>query len=211
VNNPTPASLAKPTFIDKTDMNKERRFTLPGSGIVKGMAVTAKNLVGSYFDREKLVTVQYPEEQSPQPENSRNVPFLVYDGDDPVDGLRCVSCHTCEKECPPQAISIVGERDENGKPVKHPRVFDIDISVCMGCQICAEVCPFDAITMDHYQDQSTVERFQSLILHKEQLAKSNNYFHQINPTDAADVDARLEADRRKKEAARRKRAAVAAK
>lgn len=188
----------------------KKPITLPGIGIVKGMVVTAKNFVGSYYDQERMVTVQYPEERLPLPQNSRTVPFLIYDGDDPEAGLRCVACLTCAKECPPNAISIVMDRDENGKPTKSPKVFDIDISVCMGCQICVEVCPFDAIEMDPAYDHATFERFESLVLHKDQLAKPNAYFHSINPTAATAVDARLEAERQKKEEARLKRAAAAA-
>lgn len=183
-------------------------ITLPGSGIAKGMAVTARNLIGSYFNPKRLVTVQYPEEQSPLPENSRTVPFLVFDGDDPEAGLRCVACLTCEKECPPQAISIVGARNEKGKPAKHPESFEIDITACMGCQICVEVCPFDAIMMDNDYHHASFERFESPILTKKQLAKPNSYYHRIKPTEAAEVDARLAAERERKEAARQKRAAA---
>lgn len=186
------------------------KLSLPGIGIVKGMVVTGKNLVGSYFDPKRLITVKYPEERRPLPENSRSVPFLIFDGDDAEAGLRCVACLTCEKECPPNAISIVMERDEKGKPVKQPKVFDIDISVCMGCQICVEVCPFDAIKMDHTWDHSTFERFESLVLDKEQLAKPNSYYHSIKPTEAAEVDEALEADRKRKEEARQKRQATSA-
>ena len=49
-----------------------------GTGILKGMAVTARNFVGSYFEKDRLTTVQYPEERSPLPENYRNFPFLIY-------------------------------------------------------------------------------------------------------------------------------------
>ena len=123
-----------------------------GSGILKGMAVTARNFVGSYFEKERLITVQYPEERSPLPENYRNFPFLIYDGDNPHAGLRCVACKICEKECPPQCIYILKSEDKKpdymGKPQFYPKVFDIDISVCMSCQICVEVCPFEAIKMD---------------------------------------------------------------
>ncbi|MGZ8899676.1 MAG: 4Fe-4S dicluster domain-containing protein, partial [Limisphaerales bacterium] len=124
-----------------------------GKGLLKGLRETARNFVGSYSDPTRLTTVEYPEERLLLKENTRNFPFLVHDGD-PEKALRCVACKICEKECPPQCIYIVLERDEKGKPQKHPRVFDIDISVCMSCQICVEVCPFDAIKMDQVYELS---------------------------------------------------------
>jgi NADH-quinone oxidoreductase subunit I len=170
---------------------------LIGTGILKGMAVTARNFVGSYFDKERLITVQYPEERNPLPENYRNFPFLVYDGEDPHAGLRCVACKICEKECPPQCIYIVKSEDKKpdymGKPQFYPKVFDIDISVCMSCQICVEVCPFEAIKMDKDFELSTRERFDALLMRKDDLAKSNDYYRRISPTDATEVDAKLAA------------------
>lgn len=181
-----------------------------GKGLIKGLAETAKNFVGSYSDPERLVTVQYPEEKLPLPENNRNFPFLVFDGDDANKGLRCVACKICEKECPPQCIYIVLERDEKGKPQKHPRVFDIDISVCMSCQICVEVCPFDAIKMDQVYELSRFDRFDGLLLKKKDLAKSNEYFQSIKPTEAFEIDERLAEEKAKAEAAKAKAAAPAA-
>src|SRR3954471_8021728 len=166
-----------------------------GTGVLKGMAVTAKNFVGSYFDKERLITVQYPEERAPLPENYRNFPFLVHDGSDPQLGLRCVACQICEKECPPQCIYIVKSKDKKpdyiGKPQFYPATFDIDISVCMSCQICVEVCPFDAIKMDKVYELSKRERFDALLTRKDELAKSNEYYHEIHPTEATEVDTRL--------------------
>jgi NADH-quinone oxidoreductase subunit I len=156
--------------------------------------------VGSYHDPARLPTVEYPERRLVPPENARVFPFLVYDGADPEQGLRCVACRICEKECPPQCIYIVLERDERGKPQKHPRVFDLDISVCMSCQICVEVCPFDAIRMDIAFELSTANRLGDLLLHKADLARPNQYHHQIHPTEAADTDARLAAEQAKAEA-----------
>jgi len=177
---------------------------VPGQGIVKGLVETARNFVGSYVSKDRLVTVQYPEQRSPQPDAARNFPFLVYDGEDPQKGLRCVACLICEKECPPQCIYIVKgpvrKPDAAGKLQFQPKVFDIDISVCMSCQICVEVCPFDAIKMDVEYELSTADRFDALLLRKQQLAKPNNYYHQIHPAEAAEVDARLEADRAKSQA-----------
>ena len=171
-----------------------------GEGILKGMAETARNFIGSYTDSNRLVTVEYPEDRLPLKDNTRNFPFLVYDTDDPVKGLRCVACKICEKECPPQCIYIVMERDEKGKPQKHPKVFDIDVSVCMSCQICVEVCPFEAIKMDTEFELSNDDRFGGLLLRKEQLAKSNTYYHRLHPVEAAEVDARLAAEKAKAEA-----------
>jgi NADH-quinone oxidoreductase subunit I len=176
-----------------------------GAGILKGMAVTGRNFVGSYFEKDRLITVQYPEERSPLPENYRNFPILIYDTDNAAAGLRCVACKICEKECPPQCIYIVKSEDKKpdymGKPQFYPKIFDIDISVCMSCQICVEVCPFEAIKMDKVFELSTRERFDALLLRKEELSKSNTYYHEIHPVEATEVDAKLaEAAAKKKPA-----------
>jgi NADH-quinone oxidoreductase subunit I len=172
-----------------------------GQGIIKGMAETARNFLGSYLYPERLVTVQYPEERLPQLEAARNFPFLVYDEDDPQKRLRCVACQICEKECPPQCIYILKDTvktpDYIGKLQFQPKTFDIDISVCMSCQICVEVCPFDAIKMDVAYELSATGRFAQLLLHKEQLAMPNRYFRKVHPAEAAEVDARLAAEKAK--------------
>jgi len=77
----------------------------------------------------------------------------------------------------------------------------------MSCQICVEVCPFDAIKMDQVFEVAVADRFGGLLLNREQLAKPNTYFHQLHPTDAAEVDGRLAAERK---AAEEKAAAAAA-
>src|SRR5215468_3559613 len=166
-----------------------------GEGILKGMAETARNFVGSFVSEDRLTTVQYPEERLPQKEAARNFPFLVYDGKDPDAGLRCVACQICEKECPPKCIYIEKSKDKKpdyiGKPQIFPAVFDIDLSVCMSCQICVEVCPFEAIKMDTEYELSTDNRFGGLLVNRQQLAKSNQYYHSIHPTEADEVDSRL--------------------
>jgi len=183
-----------------------------GEGILKGMAETARNFFGSYVKKDRLTTVQYPEERLPQIEAARNFPFLVYDGNDWQQGLRCVACQICEKECPPKCIIIQKSADKKpdavGKPQFYPAVFNIDISVCMSCQICVEVCPFDAIKMDVEYDLPTDDRFGGLLFRKDRLAKSNEYYHQIHPTEANAVDSAL-AEERAKVAAKAKAAAEA--
>src|SRR3974377_1902764 len=175
-----------------------------GEGILKGMAATARNFLGSYVEEDRLVTVQYPEERLPQQEAARNFPFLVYDGTDWQKGLRCVPCQICEKEGPPKCIYIVKDSvkkpDYIGKLQFQPKVFDIDLSVCMSCQIYVEVCPFDAIKMDVEYELSTADRVPVLLQNKNDLAKPNQYYHQIHPVEAAEVDARLGAEKAKIEA-----------
>ena len=186
-----------------------------GTGIIKGLAVTAKNFVGSYHDPERMVAVEYPEERPPLGENYRSFPFLVCEeADKPFDTLRCVACQICEKECPPQCIYIEKSKDKKpdatGKPQLYPVVFDIDTSVCMGCGICAEVCPFDSIKMDKVFEVAAANRFSGLLVTRDQLAKSNAYYNEIRPAEAAEVDTRLAAERKAAEDKAKATAAAAA-
>ena len=185
-----------------------------GEGILKGLGETARNFVGSYVSAERLTTVQYPEEREPLPEASRAFPFLVYDGADWEAGLRCVACQICEKECPPKCIYIEKSKDKKpdyvGKPQIYPAKFDIDISVCMSCQICVEVCPFEAIKMDNQFELATDDRFGGLLYDRKELARSNEYYHKIHPTEAAEVDARLAEEKAKVEEKAKAAAAAAA-
>ena len=45
----------------------------------------------------------------------------------------CVSCGTCEGECP---VSAISQGDTQ---------FNIDADACIDCGTCASVCPTDAI------------------------------------------------------------------
>ena len=185
-----------------------------GEGMIKGLAETAKNFAGSFVSKERLTTVQYPEERIAPIENTRDFPFLIFDGNDPLAGLRCVACQICEKECPPKCIYITKSTDKKpdfvGKPQNYPTRFDIDISVCMSCQICVEVCPFEAIKMDTEFELSTTDRFGGLLFDRDQLSKSNEHYHKIHPTEAAEVDARLAEEKAKTEAKAKAAAEAAA-
>ncbi len=180
-----------------------------GWGVLQGMGVTFKTFLETYpwgrvllralriTPANGLVTVEYPDVKQQHHERFRYFPFLVYDGT--PENLRCVSCKICEQECPPQFIQIVGPgKDEQGRPLKaygrtYPVKFDIDVSICMSCRICVDVCPFDAIEMDNAYELSGTNRFEEMNYTKEKLLKSNEYFQQIKPTEAGEVDARLAA------------------
>ena len=177
-------------------------MTLFGAGVFKGMMVTLKNFLTSYFrgrDNGGIFTVQYPEEREKAIENFRNFPFLVYDGS--LSKIRCVACGICERECPPKCIHIEMELDVTGKPARRPAVFDIDYALCMNCGICEEVCPFDSIYMDHTFEVTSPGNPRTLIRGKKELARSNEYFLKIRPTLAASVDQKRKATEDKKKAA----------
>jgi NADH-quinone oxidoreductase subunit I len=212
-------------------------MSILGGGIFKGMAVTLRNFVGSYFSKERFITTNdyswgpeselpqsigdYPKEEGEQLSDtttvnhySRNFPMLLHDTGEPMDTIRCVACQICERECPPQCIYIEKstEKKENadGKPQFYPAKFDIDVSVCMSCQICVEVCPFDAIVMNSQFELSTPDRFGGLLVRRDDLLKSNDYYHKIHPQEAATRDERMAADKAAKEA-KKKAAAEKAK
>ncbi len=167
-----------------------------GIGILRGLIETGRNFCGSYYDPARLTTVQYPEVRIPTQENARTIPFLVYDGNDPVAGLRCTACTICSQECPAHCIEIVKDTakkaDYVGKMQFHPKVFEIDMAVCMECGICAEVCPFYSIKIDTVFELSAGNR--KMVLRKMDLAKSNDYFRRIHPAEAAAIDAALAED-----------------
>jgi len=189
-----------------------------GSGILRGMGVTLKRFIDTYFDDIKwwgkryytkegishrssaetrgIFTVQYPEEKLPVPEEFRFTPFLVYDIDENGEQHdRCTSCGICSKVCPPQCIWIVRTNDpKTGRPVPEPAEFYIDVDICMNCGLCAEFCPFDAIKMDHDYELAVYNRQEKNIYNKERLSKPVTYYANIRPANyARETTARAEA------------------
>jgi NADH-quinone oxidoreductase subunit I len=54
--------------------------------------------------------------------------------------------------------------------------------------------------MDTEFELSTTDRFGGLLYDRKQLSRSNEYYHKIHPTEAAEVDARLAEEKAKAEA-----------
>lgn len=112
---------------------------IPGSGLVKGLAVTAHNLT------HRAITRQYPDESPDLPPRTRGVIALLEEN--------CTSCMLCARECPDWCIYIESHKEtlppstEGGRPRSRPVLdrFAIDFALCMYCGICIEVCPFDAL------------------------------------------------------------------
>lgn len=111
---------------------------MPGSGLVKGLAVTLKTMT------KRSTTQQYPDVAPDLPPRSRGVIALLEEN--------CTVCMLCARECPDWCIYIDSHKEEVAVPgAARPRQrnvldrFDIDFSLCMYCGICIEVCPFDAL------------------------------------------------------------------
>ena len=201
-----------------------------GRGILKGLGVTLKRYWNTYWDdivwlfqgkkrynspegiahrsskdARGIFTVQFPEERLLLSEETRYLPFLVYnEKPDGEKDILCTSCGICAKVCPPQCIWIVRSNDPTtGRPIPEPTEFFIDADICMNCGFCAEYCPFDAIKMDHDFEIASYERN---VFNMEKLLKPSSYYQSIRPQNFA----REEEARRAKEAAKAAKAAGAA-
>lgn len=60
-----------------------------------------------------------------------------------IDRSKCISCGTCDVECPRGAIII----SDTGK-------FSINAEKCAHCGICEKVCPVDAIAASESAEQT---------------------------------------------------------
>ena len=114
------------------------RAGIPGSGLVRGLAVTARTMT------RRAHTRQYPDVEPDLPPRSRGVIALLEEN--------CTVCMLCARECPDWCIYIDSHKDEVMVPgAARPRQrnvldrFAIDFSLCMYCGICIEACPFDAL------------------------------------------------------------------
>jgi NADH-quinone oxidoreductase subunit I len=113
--------------------------SIPGSGLVKGLAITARTMT------RRSVTRQYPDVAPDLPPRSRGVIALLEEN--------CTSCMLCARECPDWCIYIDSHKEtvpagpDDARPRTHAVLdrFAIDFALCMYCGICIDVCPFDAL------------------------------------------------------------------
>jgi NADH-quinone oxidoreductase subunit I len=102
--------------------------------LMKGLHLTGKHL----FRRK--ITVQYPEEKTPQSPRFRGLHALRRY---PNGEERCIACKLCEAVCPAVAITIESEQRADGS--RRTTRYDIDLSKCIFCGFCEESCPVDSI------------------------------------------------------------------
>ena len=90
--------------------------------LVKGMMLTGRHL----FARK--VTVQFPEEKTPQSGRFRGLHALRRY---PNGEERCIACKLCEAVCPALAITIESEQRDDG--TRRTTRYDIDLTKCIFC------------------------------------------------------------------------------
>jgi NADH-quinone oxidoreductase subunit I len=144
--------------------------------LFKGLWLTR----GYLFQRK--VTVQYPEEKTPQSPRFRGLHALRRY---PNGEERCIACKLCEAVCPALAITIESEQRADG--TRRTTRYDIDLTKCIFCGFCEESCPVDSIVETHILEYHG-ERRGDLIYTKEMLlAVGDRYEAEIAAARSADA------------------------
>ena len=142
---------------------------------LKGMTAT-----GRYFFA-RHVTVQYPEEKTPQSFRFRG---LHAQRRYPNGEERCIACKLCEAVCPALAIKIeVAEREDG---TRRTTQYDIDLVKCIFCGFCEESCPVDAIVETRVYEYHGENRGDLYYTKPMLLAMGERYEEQIARDRAAD-------------------------
>ncbi len=144
--------------------------------LLKGMAVT-----GKYFFARKI-TVQYPEEKTPQSFRFRGLHALRRY---PNGEERCISCKLCEAICPAMAITIEAEPRDDGS--RRTTRYDIDLTKCIFCGFCEEACPVDAIVETRIFEYHGEKRGDLYYTKEMLLANGERYEAQIAEDRALDA------------------------
>jgi NADH-quinone oxidoreductase subunit I len=113
-------------------------------GIFKGMALTFSKMIKNLFNKDKMLTLNYPEEKYEYGPRFKGNHVLTVKKD---GSLRCTACMLCATNCPAQCIKITAAEHEDPTVEKYPISYEIDILRCVFCGFCEEACPVDAIRM----------------------------------------------------------------
>jgi NADH-quinone oxidoreductase subunit I len=136
--------------------------------LLKGMSLTGRYLFAS------KVTVQYPEEKTPQSPRFRGLHALRRY---PNGEERCIACKLCEAVCPALAITI--ESEERADGTRRTTRYDIDLFKCIYCGLCEESCPVDSIVETRIYEYHFEKRGEHIIHKQELLALGDKYEQQI--------------------------------
>ncbi|MES2772026.1 MAG: NADH-quinone oxidoreductase subunit NuoI [Pseudomonadota bacterium] len=144
--------------------------------LFKGMSVT-----GRYMFARKI-TVQYPEEKTPQSFRFRGLHALRRY---PSGEERCIACKLCEAVCPALAITIESDQREDGS--RRTTRYDIDLTKCIFCGFCEEACPVDAIVETRIFEYHGEQRGDLYYTKPMLLANGDRYEAQIAEDRALDA------------------------
>ena len=146
------------------------------SELFKGLGVTGRHML------KKKVTVQYPEEKTPQSYRFRGLHALrrYPDGEE-----RCIACKLCEAVCPAQAITIeAGPRQDDG--TRRTTRYEIDMFKCIYCGFCQESCPVDSIVETRVFEYHFENRGENIMTKEQLLAIGDKYEDQLAKDIASD-------------------------
>jgi len=144
--------------------------------LLKGMRLTGKHLFS------KKITVQYPEEKTPQSPRFRGLHALRRY---PNGEERCIACKLCEAVCPALAITI--EAAPRGDGTRRTTRYDIDLFKCIYCGFCEESCPVDSIVETRIFEYHFENRGENIMTKDKLLAFGDKYEKQIAADRAADA------------------------
>jgi len=138
-------------------------------------------LTGRYFFAKKI-TVQYPEEQTPQSYRFRGLHALrrYENGEE-----RCIACKLCEAVCPALAITIESEVRDDGS--RRTTRYDIDLFKCVFCGFCEESCPVDSIVETRVLNYHFEKRGEQIMTKEKLLAFGDQHEAQIAADRAIDA------------------------
>jgi NADH-quinone oxidoreductase subunit I len=138
-------------------------------------------LTGRYLFSRKI-TVQYPEEKTPQSPRFRGLHALRRY---PNGEERCIACKLCEAVCPALAITIEAEPRDDG--TRRTTRYDIDLFKCIYCGFCEESCPVDSIVETRIFEYHFENRGEQIMTKDKLLAIGDKYEAQIAADRAADA------------------------
>ncbi|MBA3563899.1 MAG: NADH-quinone oxidoreductase subunit NuoI [Gammaproteobacteria bacterium] len=144
--------------------------------LFQGLGVTLRN----FFVRK--VTVQYPEEKTPQSPRFRGLHALRRY---PNGEERCIACKLCEAVCPALAITIESETAPDG--TRRTSRYDIDLFKCIYCGFCEEACPVDAVVETRIHEYHMENRGENIMTKDKLLAVGDKYEAMIAADKAADA------------------------
>ena len=150
--------------------------TLLMTELARGLYVTWRQLF------KKKITIQYPEEKTPQSPRFRGLHALRRY---PNGQERCIACKLCEAVCPALAITI--ESDVGADGTRRTTRYDIDLFKCIYCGFCEEACPVDAIVETRIHEFHMERQGENIMTKDKLLAVGDKYEAMIAADKAADA------------------------